>query len=194
MANSKFESLIASNNIILLDGAMGTMLMAAGLTQGDAPEEWNLSHPQEVRSVHRSYIESGSRIILTNTLGGTQRRMRLHNLEDKVADLNRAAAELARFEADAAPDIVAVAGSMGPTGDLLEPLGVLTFEEAKRAFAEQAAALESGGADLLWIETMSDVNEVKAAIEGARQVSDLPIAATMTFDTRGHTMMGVSPG
>ncbi len=185
--------LLKSGKPILLDGAMGTMLMDAGLMQGDPPEEWNVSHPDRVRAVHRAYIEAGSQVILTNSFGGTRFRLELHNLQDRVVELNKAAAECARAEADAAHNEVVVAGSMGPTGSLFEPMGLLTFEEAVAAFAEQAQGLADGGVDLFWIETMSDLNEVKAAIEAAKSVSDLPIAATMSFDTHGHTMMGVSP-
>lgn len=187
------ESLLASSEYLLADGAMGTTLMAAGLEHGDPPEEWNVLHPDRVRAVHRSYIEAGSRIILTNSFGGSRFRLKLHGLQDRVAELNRAAAEVARAEADAAPHQVAVVGSMGPTGELIEPLGTLTPEEAREGFAEQAAALAEGGIDVFWIETMSDLKEVQAAVEGARSVSDLPVVTTMTFDTRGHTMMGVSP-
>ena len=190
---NKLQELIASGEPILLDGAMGTMLMDAGLEQGYAPEAWNVEHPDRVREVHRAYIQAGSNVILTNSFGGTRFRLKLHNFQDRVAELNRAAAENARAEADAAGRPVLVAGSMGPTGELLEPMGAMTFEEAKAAFAEQAAALAEGGVDMLWIETMSDLNEVKAAIEGAQSVSDLPLVATMTFDTHGHTMMGVKP-
>jgi len=187
------KKLLETGQPILLDGAMGTMLMEAGLEQGDPPEGWNVSHPDRVRTIHRSYIQAGSRVVLTNSFGGTRFRLEMHNLQDRVIELNKAAALNARAEADAAPDIVVVAGSMGPTGQLFEPMGTLTFEEAKAAFAEQAKGLAEGGVDVFWVETMSDLNEVKAAVEGARSVSDLPIVTTMSFDTHGHTMMGVSP-
>lgn len=187
------ESLLASNRYLLADGAMGTMLMAAGLEQGDPPEEWNVLHPDRVRAVHRGYIKAGSQIILTNSFGGSRFRLELHDLQDRVTELNWAAAEVARAEADVASHDVVVGGSMGPSGELLEPLGVLTFEEARDGFAEQAAALAEEGVDVLWIETMSDLKEVQAAVEGARSVSDLPVVITMTFDTHGHTMMGTSP-
>jgi methionine synthase I (cobalamin-dependent) len=167
--------------------------MDAGLEQGYAPEAWNVEHPDRVRAVHRAYIQAGSNVILTNSFGGTHFRLKLHNFQDRVVEFNRAAAQNARAEADAAGHPVIVAGSMGPTGELLEPMGTMTFEEAKVAYAEQAGALAEGGVDVLWIETMSDLNEVKAAIEGAQSVSDLPLVATMTFDTHGHTMMGVKP-
>jgi 5-methyltetrahydrofolate--homocysteine methyltransferase len=169
------------------------MLFAAGLESGASPELWNVDHPDRVRAIHRGYIEAGSRIILTNSFGGTSYRLKLHQAEKRVAELNRAAAALARTEADAAVQPVLVAGSIGPSGDLLDPLGEMTFDEAKAAFAEQAAGLVAGGVDLLWVETMSDLGEVRAAVEGARSVADLPVVATMSFDTRGHTMMGVSP-
>jgi len=187
------ERLLETGQPILLDGAMGTMLMAAGLEQGDPPEEWNVTHPDRIRAVHRSYIQAGSRVILTNSFGGTRFRLEMHDLQDRAIELNKAAAQAARAEADAAPHIVVVAGSMGPTGQIFEPMGTLTFDEAKAAFAEQAKGLAEGGVDVFWVETMSDLNEVKAAVEGARSVSDLPIVTTMSFDTHGHTMMGVSP-
>ena len=187
------QKLLESGQPILLDGAMGTMLMDAGLVQGDPPEEWNVTHPERIRAVHRGYIQAGSRVVLTNSFGGTRFRLEMHDLQDRTIELNKAAALNARAEADAAPDIVVVAGSMGPTGQLFEPMGTLTFEEAKAAFAEQATGLAEGGVDVFWVETMSDLNEVKAAVEGARSVSDLPIVTTMSFDTHGHTMMGVSP-
>lgn len=190
---TSLQTLLTSNKYIMLDGGMGTMLMAVGLESGASPEEWNVIHPERIREVHRAYIQAGSQIILTNTFGGTRFRLKLHKFQERVAEFNRAAASLARSEADAAPHPVVVAGSMGPTGELLDPLGTMTFDEAKAAFAEQAAALAEGGVDVLWVETMSDLGEVKAAVEGIRSVCDLPIAATMSFDTRGHTMMGVSP-
>ncbi len=191
--NPILKLLDTSSKPILLDGAMGTMLMEEGLTQGDPPEEWNITHPEKVRQIHRSYIKVGSQVILTNSFGGNRFRLQMHDLQDRAEELNRAAAQNARAEADAASHVVAVAGSMGPTGSIFEPMGELTFEEARDAFAEQARGLADGGVDLFWIETMSDLQEVEAAIAGIRSVSDLPISATMSFDTHGHTMMGVSP-
>jgi methionine synthase I (cobalamin-dependent) len=187
------KMLLETGEPILLDGAMGTMLMDAGLEQGDPPEEWNVNHPDRVRAIHKGYIDAGSRVILTNTFGGTSFRLEMHNLQDRVVELNKAAATVARAEAEAAPHTVVVAGSMGPTGQIFEPMGTLTFDEAKAAFAEQAKGLAEGGVDVFWVETMSDLDEVRAAVEGARSVSDLPVVTTMSFDTHGHTMMGVSP-
>lgn len=190
---NKLIQLLNSEQTIVLDGAMGTMLMASGLVQGGAPEDWNVSHPERIRALHRAYIAAGSRVILTNSFGGTRLRLKLHGLQDRAEELNRAAAEIAHAEADAAPHPVAVAGSMGPSGELLAPLGTLTYEEAREAFAEQARGLAAGGVDVFWVETMSDIDEVRAAVEGARLASDLPVVATMSFDTHGRTMMGVTP-
>jgi 5-methyltetrahydrofolate--homocysteine methyltransferase len=187
------QELLQSHPALVLDGAMGTMLMASGLIAGASPEEWNVTHPERIRAVHRQYIEAGSHIILTNSFGGTGFRLKLHNLQDRVFELNHAAAALARSEIVASGHRVLLAGSMGPTGELLEPMGNMRYEDAVAAFARQAEGLAAGGVDLLWIETMSDLREVQAAVEGIRSVSDLPICATMSFDTRGRTMMGVTP-
>ncbi len=182
--------LIASNPFVIGDGAMGTMIQQFGLTTGGAPELWNVERPDIIRQIYQSYVDAGSQIIETNTFGGTRYRLGLHNLQDRVHELNYAGAALAR---EVAGDDILVAGSMGPTGELMQPMGELTYETAMEAFAEQAAALAEGGVDFFLIETMSDLNEVKAAVEGCRQVSALPIATTLTFDTNYHTMMGVSP-
>lgn len=190
---NKLAALLQSGKPILLDGAMGTMLFAAGLESGNSPEEWNVLYPEKVQAIHRAYIEAGSQVILTNTFGGSAVRLESHGLTERVHELNEAAAKNARTEADAVDQTVVVAGSIGPSGQLLDPLGTLTKEEARISFAAQAGGLAAGGVDLFWIETMSDLEEVKAAIAGVRSVSDLPIAATMSFDSRGRTMMGVSP-
>ena len=188
------RDLLQKNGPVLADGAMGTMLFSLGLQHGDAPESWNLTESEKVKQVHRGYIEAGSQIILTNTFGGNGLRLALHNLSDQVVPLNKAAAVNAVNVAAEVDENVVVAGSMGPTGGLLEPLGELTTDEMVSTFSEQAAALVEGGVDVLWIETMSDLGEVRAAVEGARAASaQVPIVATMTFDTAGHTMMGVSP-
>jgi methionine synthase I (cobalamin-dependent) len=184
---------LRSHPVTLGDGAMGTMLQAAGLTTGGAPEEWNVTRPEVVTAIHRGYVEAGAQIITTNSFGGTRFRLARENLQDRVREFNLAAARLARAVADAADHEVLVAGDIGPTGEIMAPLGTLTPEDARAAFAEQAAALAEGGVDFFLIETMSALEEVEAAIAGIRSVSDLPIAATMTFDTRFRTMMGVKP-
>jgi 5-methyltetrahydrofolate--homocysteine methyltransferase len=193
-SNERWRALLAEGGPIVADGAMGTMLFAAGLQFGDPPEVWNLSQPEVVRRIQRGYLEAGSRIVMTNTFGGNRLRLRLHGLDGRVAELNRTAAILLRTEVDSAGGRALVAGDIGPTGEIMAPLGTLADEEAVEVFAEQAAALIAGGVDVIWIETMSHLSEIKAAIQGVRQVSaGIPIIATMTFDTRGHTMMGVSP-
>lgn len=189
----KLNSLLQSGKPILLDGAMGTMLMDAGMEAGESPEEWNVLHPDLVRKIHRDYIQAGSQIILTNSFGGSSIRLETHGLAERVVELNRAAGANARAEADRAAQTVLVAGSIGPTGQLMEPLGTMSVAQAEQSFADQAAGLAAGGVDLFWIETMSALEEAKAAIAGVRSVSDLPIAVTMSFDSHGRTMMGVSP-
>ena len=191
--SNRFLDLLARNEPILADGSMGTMLMSRGLLFGDPPETWNVMPDKcdHVRAVHRGYLDAGSQIVLTNSFGGSAFRLKLHNLQDRVFELNQAAAALARGEAG---DNAVVAGSIGPSGELFEPMGALTYAAAVEGFKDQAAGLAAGGADVFWIETMSDLQEVRAAVEGARQAApDVPIVATMTFDTRGFTMMGVSP-
>ncbi len=192
MPTNRFLSLLAAKPCLVADGAMGTSLFKRGLESGAAPELWNVDHPDRVQDVHREYVEAGSDIILTNSFGGNRQRLKLHNAENRVHELAMAAARLARQAADAAGRMVAVGGSIGPTGELLQPVGALGFDEAVESFATQAAGLRDGGADLLWIETMSSAEEVAAAVQGAARTG-LPVVATMTFDTAGRTMMGVTP-
>jgi 5-methyltetrahydrofolate--homocysteine methyltransferase len=183
---------LAERPWLLADGATGSNLFERGLKSGDAPELWNVDRTDSVAQLVRAFVEAGADIVLTNTFGGTRHRLKLHQAESRVGELNEAGARLARIEAERAGRTVLVAGSMGPTGEILEPLGPLTVTEAQEAFAEQAAALARGGADLLWIETMSSVEETEAAVGGAR-TTGLPVVATLSFDTNGRTMMGVTP-
>jgi 5-methyltetrahydrofolate--homocysteine methyltransferase len=183
----RLDELIARRRIVLGDGAMGTMLHQAGLTVG-APEQWNVRKPDVVLGIHRGYVEAGSDFISTNTFGGTRNRLKLDELQDRAAELNEAGARLAR---EAAGDRL-VAGSVGPTGELMEPLGTLTPDGARASFAEQARALKAGGVDFALIETMSALEEVQAAIDGVREAG-LPAVVTMSFDTNFRTMMGVKP-
>ncbi len=183
----KLLELIAHRGTVLGDGAMGTMLHRAGLTDG-APERWNVERPDAVSSIHRAYVEAGSDFISTNTFGGTRNRLALDGLEARLMELNEAGARLAR---EAAGDRL-VAGSMGPTGELMEPLGLLTPDGARASFAEQARALKAGGVDFALIETMSALEEVQAAVAGAGEAG-LPAVVTMSFDTHFRTMMGVKP-
>ncbi len=177
---------------LLADGGMATMLQEAGLTGGDAPELWNVVNPDAVQAVYRGYAEAGAHIISTNTFGGTTARLKLHNLQDRLGELNAAGVRLARAVADEVGDLL-VAASVGPTGELLDPLGALTMDEAIALFAEQVTVLAEAGADFILTETMSDLQEVEAAVRAVQRTTDLPVACTLTFDTNLHTMMGVSP-
>lgn len=175
------------------DGAMGTSLQDAGLDDGGAPELWNVDKSEAVATILRSYALAGAQLLTTNTFGGTRPRLLMHGLEDRLVELNTAAALLARGVADEF-DNVYVLGDIGPSGDLMEPMGILTPDDAQALFAEQAAALLAGGVDGFIIETMSDLSEMESAIKGAKSVApDLPIFATMSFDTNLRTMMGVKP-
>jgi 5-methyltetrahydrofolate--homocysteine methyltransferase len=171
---------------------MGTMLQDAGLDDGGAPELWNVERPADIAAIHTAYLDAGSRVVTTNTFGGTRPRLQMHGLEDRVIELNRAAATVARTAAQ--PYGALVAGDLGPSGELLEPLGTMTPDEATELFAEQLRGLVEGGIDLVLIETMSDLAEVEAAVRAARQVAPgLPIVVTLSFDTKLRTMMGVTP-
>jgi methionine synthase I (cobalamin-dependent) len=184
-------SRLKGGRVIVADGAMGTMLQAAGLPIGMSPEGWLLENPDPVRDVHRAYIEAGADMILTCTFGGTRMRLERAGLSERVADVNRRAVEIAR---EAAVDGAYVAGDIGPLGELLAPIGKTTYEQAVEIFAEQAAALADAGVDVLYIETLSDLSEVRAAVEGARQAgASIPIFVTLSFDRHGRTNMGVSP-
>ena len=189
---TSFDHLFGTRDWLLADGATGTNLFRAGLETGYPPELWNAEHPERITGLHEEFVDAGSDIILTNSFGGTSFRLKMHQAETRVHELNLAAARLGREVADKASRPVLVAGSMGPTGELFDPLGALTAEAAEQAFADQACALAEGGADLLWIETMSSLEEVDAAVKGARH-TNLPVVATMTFDTAGRTMMGITP-
>ena len=190
------SQLLAERGHLVADGAMGTNLFAQGLETGDCPEIWNVDHPERIARVHDAFLAAGSDIVLTNSFGGTRHRLKLHAADGRVEELNRAAAAIARDAADRARRDTGrqslVAGSMGPTGELFAPLGALTHDEGVAAFGAQARALAEGGVDLLWVETISSAEELAAAVEGARPTG-LPIVCTMTFDTNGRTMMGLTP-
>jgi methionine synthase I (cobalamin-dependent) len=189
-----FLARLKAGEVFLADGAAGTMLQSRGLEPGEAPERWVLDRPEKIRALHRSYVEAGSDIILSCSFGGTRYRLKGHGLAGRVVEVNRRAAELAReIACEIAGDEILIAGDMGPTGQLLKPFGPLTPEDVAAAYAEQAQGLVEGGADFLLVETMSDTGEAKAAIEGARRASDLPIFCTFSFDTHGRTMMGIRP-
>ncbi|WP_099864796.1 betaine--homocysteine S-methyltransferase [Pararhizobium haloflavum] len=192
MSVDPLSQLIAQKGVLLADGAMGTSLFAMGLEAGEAPELWNETAPDRISDLHRQFVAAGCDIILTNSFGGTRHRLKLHGADDRVFEINHRAAEIARQVADAAERTVIVAGSVGPTGELLEPLGALTFDETVDAFREQMEGLKAGGIDVAWIETMSSPDEIKAACTAAVAIG-LPYVYTASFDTAGRTMMGVHP-
>ncbi len=183
--------ILQEKRFILADGATGTNLFSMGLQTGDSPEFWNADHPDRVTRHYESFIEAGSDLVLTNTFGGNRYRLQLHNGEKRVSELNKRAAELLREAVDKSGRKVIVAGDIGPTGEIFEPTGTLSIEAAADAFAEQAQALADGGADIIWIETLSSLEEAKAAFMGAK-TTKLPVVFSMSIDTNGRTMMGVT--
>jgi 5-methyltetrahydrofolate--homocysteine methyltransferase len=191
---NKLETLLQKEEVILADGAMGTMLITAGLPQGELPQLWNLSHPDRVASVHRQYLEAGSKLLLTNTFSANRFRMASHDMKASLSEINRAGVQILIWEVQAAGGHALVAGDIGPSGQVLSPYGDLAFDEAKAGFLEQAESLIRAGVDVIWIETMSDLEEVRAAFEATREVStEIPVITTLSFDMKGRTLMGVSP-
>jgi 5-methyltetrahydrofolate--homocysteine methyltransferase len=187
---ARLDELLATRDWLLGDGATGTNLFAMGLEAGEAPELWNETEPAKIRALYDGAIGAGSDLFLTNSFGGNASRLKLHDAEGRVAELNRIAAEIAREAADAAGRPVVVAGSMGPTGEIMAPLGTLTIEEAAEMFEEQARGLLAGGVDVLWVETISAPDEFRAAALGIARTG-APWCGTMSFDTAGRTMMGL---
>ncbi|WP_224815139.1 betaine--homocysteine S-methyltransferase [Hasllibacter sp. MH4015] len=185
------RDLLSTRDWLLADGATGTTLFNMGLQSGDAPELWNVDHPDRVRALYQGPVDAGSDLFLTNSFGGTAARLKLHDAQSRVFELNRAAAEIGREVADAAGRPVIVAGSVGPTGEIMAPMGALTHDIAVEMFHEQAEGLKAGGADVLWVETISAPEEYRAAAEAAK-LADMPWCGTMSFDTAGRTMMGVT--
>jgi 5-methyltetrahydrofolate--homocysteine methyltransferase len=183
--------LLSERDWLMADGATGTQLFNIGLTAGDAPELWNEEHPDRIRALYASAVEAGSDLFLTNSFGGNASRLKLHGAEGRVRALNRIAAEIGRDVADRAGRPVVVAGSMGPTGEIMEPMGPLSYASAVEIFHEQAEGLKEGGADVLWAETMSAADEYRAAGEAA-SLAGMPWCGTMSFDTAGRTMMGIT--
>ncbi|MEO8530121.1 MAG: betaine--homocysteine S-methyltransferase [Deltaproteobacteria bacterium] len=185
------QTLLAKHDWLMADGATGTTLFNMGLSSGDAPELWNTEQPKNILALYKGAVDAGSDIFLTNTFGGNASRLKLHSAEKRVLELNKVAAELGREIADKAGRPVVVAGSMGPTGEIMVPMGPLTHELAVEMFHEQAEGLKAGGADVLWVETISSPDEYRAAAEGCA-LAGMPWCGTMSFDTAGRTMMGVT--
>lgn len=191
-ARIDLQALLDERGVLVADGAMGTALFEFGLQSGGCPELLNIEQPDLIAKVHTGYIEAGADIVLTNTFGGTRARLALHGLQDRVAELNGAAVAIAREAASAAGRDVVVAGSIGPTGELFAPIGPLSHADGVAFFSEQVESLVEAGVDVLWIETISSFEELSAAVEAASG-RGLPVVTTLSFDTNGHTMMGVSP-
>jgi 5-methyltetrahydrofolate--homocysteine methyltransferase len=162
---SSLQVLLAEKAILLADGATGTNFMEMGLEPGFPPDLWNISEPQKPEALHQAFVDAGSDIILTNTFGANAPRLKLHQAEDQTYDINKAGAEIAGRVAENADRPVIVAGSVGPTGELFEPMGALTPESCTAFFEEQMRGLKDGGADVAWIETMSAAEEIQAAAQ-----------------------------
>jgi len=190
---TSLSELLASGRVLLADGATGTNYMMNGLGPGEPPEFWVTDRPDDVMSLHQQFVDAGADIILTNTFGCNPHRLKLHNAQARTYELAKGAAELARRVADAAPRPVVVAGSVGPTGELFEPMGALNHADAVASFADEIRGLRDGGADVAWIETMSSPEEVHAAVTAAIE-GGMPYVVTCSYDTAGRTMMGLMPG
>ncbi|SFN74572.1 5-methyltetrahydrofolate--homocysteine methyltransferase [Roseovarius lutimaris] len=185
------SQMLAARDWILADGATGTNLFNMGLQSGDAPEMWNDEHPDRIELLYKQAVDAGSDLFLTNSFGGNAARLKLHGAQKRARELSRISAEIGREVADRYDRPVIVAGSVGPTGEIMAPMGALTHELAVEIFHEQAEGLKEGGADVLWLETISAPEEYKAAAE-AFKLADIPWCGTMSFDTAGRTMMGLT--
>lgn len=191
MSDDLLSRLLSERDWLLADGATGTNLFNMGLSSGEPPEMWNVEQPDNIRKLYRGAVDAGSDLFLTNSFGGNAARLKLHGAQGRVRELNRIAASLGREIADAAGRPVVVAGSVGPTGEIFEPMGTLTHAAAVEMFHEQAEGLKEGGADVLWVETISAAEEYRAAAEAAT-LAGMPWVGTMSFDTAGRTMMGLT--
>lgn len=183
--------LLGARDWLLADGATGTNLFNMGLSAGEPPELWNANHPERIAALYRGAVEAGSDLFLTNSFGANASRLKLHAAQGRVRELNRLAAEIGREVAEKAGREIAVCGSMGPTGEIFAPMGTLTHALAVEMFHEQAEGLKEGGADVLWVETISAIEEFAAAAEAAA-LAGMDWCGTMSFDTAGRTMMGVT--
>ncbi len=191
MTGISFLERINRKDILIADGATGTNLIARGLPGGLTPESWVIEQPENIIQLHRDFIAAGADILLTSTFSASSIRLKGSHLEGKMEDVNHIAVDLAR--AAIARANVYVAGSLGPVGQLIKPYGPLDAGDVMQAYAQQARAISAAGADLLALETQFDLSEIKAAIEGIRTVSDLPLVVSLSYDRGRRTMMGVSP-
>ena len=191
MTKKSFLERLQDGQILISDGATGTNLQKRGLPHGVTAEQWVLEQPDQIERLYRDFIQAGSNIILTCTFGGSPVRLEHAGMPGKTAEVNKQAAQLAHKAAKGTD--VLIAGSIGPSGQMLKPLGPLEVDEAIASFAEQAKALEDGGVDFLVIETQFDIAEATAAIQGAQSVTNLPIVCSFSYDRGVRTMMGVKP-
>ncbi|MEF8811688.1 MAG: homocysteine S-methyltransferase family protein [Bacteroidales bacterium] len=189
----KLSQLVSNKSTVLSDGAWGTNLQRKGLEIGECPEEWNINHPELVEEVARDFIEAGSRLVKTNSFGGSRFKLEQYGLGERTSEINRLAGELSR---KAAGEDVIVMGSIGPTGKMLIT-GEVSEDDLYEAFKQQATALEEGGVDVILVETMSDLDEARLAVQAASDNTACEIACTMTFektvDGDYKTMMGIAP-
>ncbi|OHD54503.1 MAG: hypothetical protein A2Y33_04880 [Spirochaetes bacterium GWF1_51_8] len=181
---------LALNGIVFSDGAMGTLLQQIGLAGEDCPEEWNVSHAEDIFSIHRRYVDAGSMMLTTNTFGGNRLKLTNYKLTGRLKELNEAGVRNAKRAADGR---AIVAASVGPTGKFIEPLGEMTFDEMVEIYKEQIEVLANAGADAIDLETHVDLLELKAAMVACREICDLPMIANMTFDAEGRTVTGTPP-
>ena len=186
-----FTEMLNEKDVLLADGATGTNLFNMGLMSGDAPELWNTEQPAKITALYKGAVDAGSDLFLTNSFGANAARLKLHDAQKRVHELSRVAAEIAREVADKADRKVIVAGSVGPTGEIMEPVGTLSHALAVEMFHETADGLKAGGADIGWLETISAPEEYRAAAEGFKRAG-MPWCGTMSFDTAGRTMMGLT--
>lgn len=191
MTKHSFISRIKNNECLVSDGATGSNLIDRGLPNGITAESWVLDQPDQIIKLHKDFISAGADIILTSTFGASSIRLRGSRLEGKAIQVNQKAVELAHTASQGTETFIA--GSLGPVGLLLKPYGPLTGEEVQEAYAQQASIISEAGVDILVIETQFDMGEIKAAIDGARSVSELPLVVSISYDRGNRTMMGISP-
>ncbi len=189
--SEKLQNILDTQGWVLTDGATGTNLFNMGLEAGEAPEMWNDWHPERIAKLYQDSVDAGSDLFLTNSFGGNASRLKLHNAQNRARELSRISAEIGREVADKSGRNIVVAGSMGPTGDIMEPVGTLSHAVAVEMFEETATGLLEGGADVLWVETISAPEEYAAAAEAIGNTG-ASWCGTMSFDTAGRTMMGVT--
>lgn len=193
MNSTEFLSLLSRKNTLVLDGATGTNLQKRGLPIGTAPETWLFENPTGISQLYNDFVQAGSDIILTCTFGGNRTRLAHANLSDKLIEVNQTAVNLAR-QATSGTDVL-VAGSLGPTGEMMQPFGSMSEEQAFEIYSEQAQVLISTGIDLLVIETQFDLSEAQTAVKAVRSVSgDIALVCSFSYDRGVRTMMGVKPG